>query len=73
MRVKAKTRYRQTEQWATAYPEGECGLRLEFDVLQRAVTVGQAVVLYDGDIVVGGGTISQVPAPKDEPKAEVAL
>lgn len=72
MRVKAKTRYRQTEQWATAYSEGEYGLRLEFDVLQRAVTVGQAVVLYDGDIVVGGGTISQVPAPKNEQKPEVA-
>ena len=26
-----------------------------------AVTVGQALVLYDGDLVVGGGTISRVP------------
>ncbi|MCL2031203.1 MAG: hypothetical protein FWG93_06620, partial [Oscillospiraceae bacterium] len=28
-----------------------------FDSPQRAVTKGQAVVLYDGDVVVGGGTI----------------
>ena len=26
-----------------------------------AVTMGQALVLYDGDLVVGGGTISRVP------------
>ena len=61
MRVRAKTRYRQTEQWATVYPEGDDRVRLEFDEPQRAVTVGQAVVLYDGDIVVGGGTITEVP------------
>ena len=61
-RVKAKTRYRQIEQWATAYPEGENDIRLVFDEPQRAMTAGQAVVLYDGDTVVGGGTISQVTA-----------
>ena len=61
MRVKARTRYRQTEQWATIYPEGRDRLRLEFDRPQRALTVGQALVLYDGETVVGGGTISQVP------------
>ena len=57
MRVTARTRYHQVEQWATAYPDGTEGLRLEFDKPQRAVTPGQAVVLYDGDMVVGGGTI----------------
>ena len=61
MRVKAKTRYRQAEQPATVYPEGPDCIRLEFDQPQRAVTVGQALVLYDGDLVVGGGTISRVP------------
>ncbi len=61
MRVKAKTRYRQAEQWATAYPEEQDKLRLVFDTPQRAITIGQAVVLYDGDTVVGGGTISRVP------------
>ncbi len=61
MRVRAKTRYRQAEQPATVYPEGPDCIRLEFDQPQRAVTVGQALVLYDGELVVGGGTISRVP------------
>ena len=59
MRLKAKTRYRQAEQWATVYPSGTAGFRLEFDEPQRAVTPGQAVVLYDGEIVVGGGTVKK--------------
>ena len=57
-RLKAKVRYRQAEQWATVSQTDENTLIIEFDEPQRAVTRGQAVVLYDGDIVVGGGTIS---------------
>lgn len=57
MRVKAKVRYRQSEQWATVVQTDEDTLKIEFDQPQRAITKGQAVVLYDGDIVVGGGTI----------------
>lgn len=57
MRVKAKVRYRHTEQWATATQLDRDTLRVEFDEPQRAITKGQAVVLYDGDTVVGGGTI----------------
>ena len=57
LRVKAKVRYRQAEQWATASQLDEDTLLIEFDEPQRAVTKGQAVVLYDGDIVVGGGII----------------
>ena len=34
--------------------------RVVFDTPQRAITPGQAVVLYDGDTVVGGGTITEV-------------
>ncbi len=60
LRVMAKTRYRQEEQKATVYPWGESRFRLVFDALQRAVTPGQAVVLYDGDTVLGGGTIAAV-------------
>ena len=56
-RVKAKVRYRQTEQWATVTQLDEDTLEIKFDVPQRAVTKGQAVVLYDGDLVLGGGTI----------------
>ena len=57
MRVKAKIRYRQAEQLATVLQTGEDELKITFDQPQRAITKGQAVVLYDGDTVVGGGTI----------------
>ena len=55
--IKAKVRYNQKEQPAVAEQTGDDELRVEFDSPQRAITRGQAVVLYDGDIVVGGGTI----------------
>ena len=58
LRLKAKVRYRQPEQWATVTQPDEHTLRVVFDEPQRAITKGQALVLYDGDIVVGGGTIS---------------
>ena len=57
MRVSAKVRYRQQAQQATVIQTDENTLKIEFDEPQRAVTAGQAVVLYDGDTVVGGGTI----------------
>ena len=60
IRVKAKTRSRMVEQPATAYPEENGIVRVEFDEPQRAITPGQAVVLYDGDLVVGGGTITKI-------------
>ena len=60
IRVKAKTRSRMTEQPATVYPAENGFARVEFDEPQRAITPGQAVVLYDGDLVVGGGTITNI-------------
>ena len=57
IRVMAKARSRMTEQPATVYPEENGMARVVFDQPQRAITPGQAVVLYDGDMVVGGGTI----------------
>lgn len=57
MKISAKIRYRQSEQPATAIQTGGDSIRVEFDEPQRAITKGQAVVLYDGDTVVGGGTI----------------
>ena len=57
LRVRARVRYQQKEQWATVIPVGTDSIRLTFDEPQRAITKGQAVVLYDGDTVVGGGTI----------------
>lgn len=56
-RVKARIRYHQQEQWATVTQPDEDTLVLEFDEPQRAVTKGQSLVMYDGDIVVGGGKI----------------
>ena len=60
LRVKAKVRYKHEEQWATLTQTGEDTIHVEFDEPQRAITKGQAVVLYDGDIVVGGGTIFNI-------------
>ena len=58
--AKAKLRYRQTEQPVTVRPDGERRVRLDFAAPQRAVTPGQAAVLYDGDTVIGGGTVTAV-------------
>ena len=57
MKVMVKTRYLQAAQAAVAEQTGEDSLHLEFDNPQRAITPGQAAVMYDGDFVVGGGTI----------------
>ena len=58
LRARAKVRYRQPEQPATVTPTGPDSVRVVFDEAQRAITPGQIVVLYDGDIVLGGGTIT---------------
>ena len=60
LRVTARARYNQKEQPATVYPEENGFVKVVFDQPQRAMTPGQAVVLYDGDLVVGGGTIREV-------------
>lgn len=57
LRVKAKIRYAHKEQWATVTQEDDDLLHVIFDEPQRAIAKGQSVVLYDGDTVVGGGTI----------------
>jgi len=57
MRVSAKIRYNHKEQPATVIQLDENTIKVIFDEPQRAITKGQAVVLYDGDYVVGGGTI----------------
>lgn len=58
--VTAKIRHSQRELPATVYPEENGYARVEFDSPQRAITPGQAVVLYHGEDVVGGGTITDV-------------
>ena len=57
MRVTARTRYHQTETAATISPLPDGGVEAVFDTPIRAITPGQAVVFYQGDLVVGGGTI----------------
>lgn len=58
LRVMAKIRYNQQAQWATATQKDPQRVRVVFDEPQRAIAKGQAVVLYDGDRVLGGGTIA---------------
>lgn len=60
LEVEAKTRSRMAQQPATVYPEENGYCRVVFHEPQRAMTPGQAVVLYDGDVVIGGGTITEV-------------
>lgn len=58
-RCTAKTRYRQPDQDCTVFALDETGdkVKVVFDDAQRAVTQGQSVVFYDGDICLGGGVI----------------
>ncbi len=57
IRVQAKLRYTPRMADALLIPT-EHGCELQFDVPQRAVTAGQTAVFYDGDTVIGGGTIA---------------
>ena len=57
IKATVKIRYRHDAQPATVRQVGEDLLRIDFDEPQRAITKGQAAVIYDGDVVIGGGTI----------------
>ena len=59
LRLRAKIRYRMAEQPCTVEQTAPDRVRVVFDRPQRAVTPGQAVVFYDGDLVVGGGVIER--------------
>ncbi len=60
LQVKARVRYRHIEQPATVYPMDNGLAKVVFTEPQRAITTGQAVVLYDEDLVIGSGTIQKV-------------
>ena len=55
----AKARYRQTEQPGIIHKIGDDMYEFIFDEPQRAITPGQSLVIYDGDTVIGGGTITR--------------
>ena len=55
--VHAKIRYSHQSQPARIWQTSHDEIHVEFETPQRAITPGQAVVFYDGDVVVGGGTI----------------
>ena len=58
-RCKAKTRYRQPDQACTIERIEDGRLTAVFDAPQRAVTPGQSVVFYDGEVCLGGGIIDR--------------
>ncbi len=59
LRAETKIRYRTPAAASTVTPLGDGRVRVVFDRPQRAVTPGQAAVFYDGDAVLGGGTIAR--------------
>ncbi|MBA6419906.1 tRNA 2-thiouridine(34) synthase MnmA [Pseudomonas neustonica] len=65
IRVTAKVRYRQPDQNCLLEPTAD-GYRIVFDEPQRAVTPGQSVVLYQGDVCLGGGVIETAEPAFDE-------
>jgi tRNA-uridine 2-sulfurtransferase len=57
-RYSAKTRYRQVDSPCTLrLPNGHC--EIDFETPQRAITPGQSVVVYDGEVCLGGGIIDR--------------
>ena len=57
MKVQAKVRYAAKPAPATIIPLNNGKVKVVFEDEQRAITKGQSVVFYDGEIVVGGGVI----------------
>lgn len=63
----SKFRYRQQDQGVTLIPREDGTMFVAFDQPQKAITPGQAVVFYDGDECLGGGTIEaadKMPVPE---------
>jgi tRNA-specific 2-thiouridylase len=58
MKLGVKTRYLQEEHIAMIEQTGPDAIHVEFEEPQRAITPGQAAVFYDGEAVIGGGTIA---------------
>ena len=56
----AKFRYRQTDVGVTVKVLDNNQVEVIYDEPARAITPGQAVVFYDGEVCLGGGTIDTV-------------
>ncbi len=67
IRASVKLRYRATDAEAEIYPSVDGCIEVRFIEPQRAVSPGQAVVIYKGDEVIGGGTISSSIRAHSEP------
>ena len=65
VQIRAKTRYRQADQACQVIHADSETCYLRFEKLQRAVTPGQSVVLYDGDVCLGGGIIDKTDQFED--------
>jgi len=72
-RLTAKVRYRQQDQAVCVEKIDEQGMHLKFQQPQRAVTPGQSVVLYDGDVCLGGGIIEFMNTPPMSTRDRVAI
>ena len=72
-RLTAKVRYRQQDQAVCIEKIGESHMHLKFKQAQRAVTPGQSVVLYDGDVCLGGGIIESMNTPPMSTKHKMAI
>jgi len=70
LRVTAKIRHRHEPAGATIENAANGEVLVTFDEPQRAITPGQAVVFYDGDVVVGGGWIAEVERHRGSERSE---
>ena len=57
IKCQAKIRSTQTPTNVTVRPIGENKIEVVFEDMQKSIAPGQSVVLYDGDVVLGGGVI----------------
>ena len=59
--IKASAKIRSTQQPVpvTIYPSEDGSVKVIFDEMQKSIAIGQSVVFYDDDIVLGGGIIDK--------------